>query len=408
MTLCRCVVTIVVVMVCVQAHVATAAEVTLMTGERFSANILGMQSGQVRFNQAGIEKSLDYRRINRIDWADARPMTPHTLDIIELTDGSTLKSTETKIKSDEVVLKLTATTAGKEPQAQVKLDQLRAIIRRGQLPEVRAAWDELSRQPGQRDAFVIQQQQAFNVIAGSVIRGNDAGDAVIFESEDGQQKPIKLIRASGGLLLRRAKVALTAGECFKFVDQAGNQLLAKSMQWLEANAVEVTTANGSKVRYTNESLVVSVDFTISNLVYLSDLSAKLEPLLPTDPKDTISLIPLMRDRTLDGAPLRTAERVYRKGLLLAAGHSATYAIDGSFAEFRATAGIDDQTQSLGSHLTLTIELDGRVTTTHDIKPGTPVPVKVVLGNARTLKVTVTTQTIFQGDRVILGDAAFIK
>jgi hypothetical protein len=87
-----------------------------------------------------------------------------------------------------------------------------------------------------------------------------------------------------------------------------------------------------------------LDVKNGRLVYLTDLR-------PSEIRETPFLdgsFPMQMDRAVSGRPLRLGGRTYSRGLGMHSRCEATFALDGGFATFEATIGVDDGVAPRGS------------------------------------------------------------
>jgi hypothetical protein len=108
--------------------------------------------------------------------------------------------------------------------------------------------------------------------------------------------------------------------------------------------------------------VVAAHVVSDRFAYLSDLPAsKLEvtPFWKSVAGDPNVLYAPRMDRSFTGRPLRCGGRTWVKGLGVYSGTSMTWALDGRFSEFRATAGLDDGAGPLGG-VVFEVLVDGAV------------------------------------------------
>jgi hypothetical protein len=171
-------------------------------------------------------------------------------------------------------------------------------------------------------------------------------------------------------------------------------------------------------------LVVGPDLTIDprflkslsirneSLQYLSDL----EPTAFTETPllNGTVLQGLQRDRGLrSGQLLRIGRQTYPKGLLLPAHGRVTYALDGRFNRFAATAGIDGarEGRDVPGSAKASVIVDGRTAWTDVLRAGQP-PVAVDVGNLKGAKEIVIdvdfADSYDAGARAVFANAMLIR
>jgi hypothetical protein len=108
--------------------------------------------------------------------------------------------------------------------------------------------------------------------------------------------------------------------------------------------------------------IVAAHVVSDRFAYLSDVPAsKLDvtPFWKSVAGDPNVLYAPRMDRSFTGRPLRCGGRTWVKGIGVYSGTSMTWALDGRFSEFRATAGLDDGAGPLGG-VVFEVLVDGEV------------------------------------------------
>jgi len=91
-------------------------------------------------------------------------------------------------------------------------------------------------------------------------------------------------------------------------------------------------------------LLLRLEVKNGKVVYLSDMK-------PAEVKETPYLdgsFPFRADHSVSGTPIRLAGRGFRRGLGVHSKSELTYTLDGGYAEFRASIGVDDAVAGQGS------------------------------------------------------------
>ncbi len=176
----------------------------------------------------------------------------------------------------------------------------------------------------------------------------------------------------------------------------------------------VTVADGT-VRLTGTAMgelavplerVAAIEFRSDRLVYLSQLT----PLAVEQAGTFAVLFPWRADASSAAAPIRLAGRQYDRGLGLHSQARLRYALDNSYRELVALAGIDDAARP-GGDAVLTILGDGRELLAPTRLRGTdaPLPIRLDLTGVETLEIRVDFgEALDVGDHVSLADARLIR
>ncbi|MCA9122813.1 MAG: NPCBM/NEW2 domain-containing protein [Planctomycetaceae bacterium] len=151
------------------------------------------------------------------------------------------------------------------------------------------------------------------------------------------------------------------------------------------------------------SSVAKIDFSIGNLIFLSDLDPdtfewKSDLHTPKTPSVVSSWYRIRKDQGFYGGPLLLDGHSYEKGLALHSQTRLSYRLTREFKRFAATAGIDDRYRSEGN-VTLSISGDGRQLLSANLSGDTQLNIDLDLRGIRRLEIFVD----YGDDRVGYGD-----
>src|SRR5437667_224943 len=82
---------------------------------------------------------------------------------------------------------------------------------------------------------VIRETAGLSPLPGTILAGNEAGDAIDFEREDGQKVNFKLTRATGGLVFNQPPRGVIPPTLCRLLDVYGNVLIVQALQIAEGN-----------------------------------------------------------------------------------------------------------------------------------------------------------------------------
>ncbi|HID21693.1 MAG TPA: hypothetical protein EYP14_04755, partial [Planctomycetaceae bacterium] len=217
---------------------------------------------------------------------------------------------------------------------------------------------------------------------------------------DNQTVPIQFSKLFGIIFYRRPPNR-PAASCR--IDLCGGGWLWARSASLDG---ENLTMNLDAVRVTAPlSAVAAMDFSFSNVRYLSDMEPRRVEYTPY-----FDIVwKYRRDENLDGAPLRVDGRTFARGLCI---HSRTvlqYDLNGNFRRFLAVMGIDQAVRPLGD-VHVTIRGDGRTLLDVDVHGADPARiVDLDVTGVRTLQIRVDFgKNLDIADHLDLADAKVVK
>ncbi|OWK44308.1 NPCBM/NEW2 domain-containing protein [Fimbriiglobus ruber] len=395
--------------------VAHSADLVPLSGKPITGTVVGIAPPNVEFrDEASAVVKIPVQSIAAIDLHNkvVVPAPDEKYDEIELTDGSVIRVSQVKVKGKMVEVTLLPAAGIAAPVFDLPLGSISWLMRGANDPKNRDDWKKLLAARGKRDLFVVRQAAGLNPLAGTVMSGNEVGDSITFEREDGMSVTLRLTRATGGLILNQPPKDVIPPKLCSVVDVFGNTLVAQAVE-LDGTRLKVKTVGGVTVDYTALAGVSKFDFSQGNVSYLSDLEAvavyppaeKDGPLgeqYPFAPK-------LQNDRALGATEIVLAGKKFSKGISVPPDTTLTYKFDPTFREFKATVGILDGVKPDNSSLKLRIEIDGREVFAETIgKKDAPREVTLNVKDAKELKLTVEREALFAGNQLNLADARLQK
>jgi hypothetical protein len=159
----------------------------------------------------------------------------------------------------------------------------------------------------------------------------------------GKQVPLELGRIQALALAPRQRAPEEKTGLLLLIDLGGGERLTGRWVKLSPDVLTVRLDWGDTLDVPVAS-ISRLEVKNGKLVYLSDLK-------PTDVRQVPYLdvaLPFQTDRAVSGRPLRLRGKSYRRGLGTHSHCELTYALDGRYATFAATLGIDDAVGGQGS------------------------------------------------------------
>lgn len=394
----------------------SAAELTTLAGAKAVGTLIQVDAQFVTFHEDGRAAPTKYavKELAAVDLKNkiATPVAGTKYDEIELTDGSLLRGTEFRIRGKAVLLSLLPGPDGTAPPSvTVALGHLSAVQRGADNVAARGEWKKLVAGRGKRDLFVVRQSEGLNALAGTVIEGNDTGDRVTFEREDGTRLTLPLSRASGGLVFNQPPRDVIPPTVCKVFDVFGNVWYASAVE-VFASGMKVTTVCGATIAYPSTESIASLDFSQGNVEYLSRLKLAITYPQPEEDGPLGEKFPfaprVALDQAVGGADIVLGGRKYAHGLSVPPDTTLACPVEG-YREFKATVGIADGVRPEDAALTLKIAIDGRPVLTERVsKADKPRDVTLNVKDAKQLSITVERDALYAGNQINLADARVQK
>ena len=395
----------------VVATAGRAADVVTLAGVRTAGTLVEVTSQVVTVRDAaGTVTRVPTPEMAAVEFGKPAPPAPGKFDEIELTDGSTLRVAAVRVKGKAV--EVTAAGGGPGPAADVPLAAVFSLTRNADDPAARAAFQKVVAGRGKRDLVVVRQADGLNPLAGTVLGGTAAGDAVEFEREDGTRQTLRLSRITGGVVFNPPPAGAVPPAVAKVIDRAGWVLVAQAVA-VVGDGLRVTTVAGAVVTYPSVESLVAVDFRRGNVAYLVDLPGAVDypPAEDDGPlgKDFPFAPKLGLNRAVNRAGLVLDGRKYTAGVAVPVDAVCTFRLDGGYREFRAAVGLPDGPGRGDWAVRLRIDVDGKPAFDAVVKKGDkPRDLSLSVKDAKELKVAADRTGLCVGDQVILADARVQK
>ena len=384
-----------------------AADLSTLTGKKYKGELVAVDGQVLTFRTDVGPVGVAVKEVFAVDFGP-RPDPAGKgarYDEIELTDGSVIHCSKVRIKKRAVEPVFVAGEGVEVPKTAIDLGTVFTLLRGADDPKSRDEWKKVLAVRGKRDQFVIKRGDAFEPVPGTVIEGDDEGDAITFERENGQRVNYKLVRATGGLVFNQPPRGQIAPTVCKVIDALGNTLVASKVE-VVGGGLKVTTVGGATFEYPSFKSLARLDFSQGNVAYLSDLETQVSApeAVAGEPYFTV-----LRDKTNENVPLKLDGQTYAKGLWVFPDTTLTYKLNGDYREFKALVGVDESVQVASSAVKLTIEADGKVVFSEQISRKDKVrPLTLDVKGVRQLKIAVEQESLYLGNQVDLAEARLQK
>lgn len=387
---------------------AAADDLTTTAGKKLTGSLVAVGPDGVTFRAEGAEVKVAAKDILLVDFGYkvVAPAKDAKYAEFELTDGSVIRCAKFALKGKKFAPELLAGPKDVPPPAvDLPMGSVFHVMRGADEGKARAAWKGMLLNRGKRDLYVTRQTDGLSFVQGTIIEGTEAGDEVVFEQQGGEKTPLRLSRATGGLVFNQPPQPRVPPTLCKVNDVFGNSLVAQAVEF-SGGGVRVKTVSGAEVAYPSAKAVAALDYGQGNIAYLSDLEPQVTApdREPGDPRFT-----LLRDRNQANEPLKLDAVVYPKGVWVYADTTLTYPLGGEYREFKAVVGIDEELANATSAAKVTIEADNQVLFSETLKrTDKPRVLTLDVKAAKQLRISVEADTPYNGGQVVFADAKVQK
>jgi hypothetical protein len=401
------------------ANSGIAADLTTAGGKKISGTLVAVDSQGVTVTTGDAKVKISGKDLLVVDLHNAVAPIPkdkesgRTLKCteIELTDGSIFRAAKFALKGKQVVVEPFPSPQGVESATlDLPMSALFSVIRDAGDAKHREAWKKMLATRGKRDLYVIREPDALNFVQGTILAGNDKGDEILFEKDDGSQTQLRQSRAGGYVFAQVLPKDAPPILC-KVVDVFGNNLVAQAIE-MTPSGVTVRTVSGVQVKYSSIASLVKLDYSRGNVAYLSDLETQVDaPPIPVDEKELRLNVsaPYLRDQGIAGESLKLGTESFPKGVLVAPDTAVTYTLNGDYREFKAVVGIPENTPDANLAAKVIIEGDGRPLFSETIRrKEKPKGINLDVKGVKVLRVIIEADFAVNGNRVLLGGALVQK
>jgi hypothetical protein len=391
---------------------AAADDVTTTAGKKLTGKLVAVDAQGITFGTGTAQVPIPGRDIVVVDLGNpvAAPPANATYSEIELTDGSTFRVAKFALKGKKFETEQLPGPAGKPaPAYDLPMGSVFSAMKRADDAKHRDAWKKMLATRGKRDLYVIQQETGLTFVQGTIHEGGADGKSVSFEKETGG-KPDDLQQSrAAGLVFYQPQPATVAPTVCRVLDVFGNALNATAVA-ITPEGVTVTTVAGATVKYASTASLSKLDYALGNVAYLSDLDPQVDaPDLPPEEKKLNPTAAVLKDRSLANDAIKLDNQTYPKGLCVAPDTVLVYNLNGDYAQFKATVGIDENGANATSAARVTIEADGQVLFTDTVRRKDKAKgVVLAVKGVKSLRVIVEADTPLNGNYVTLADARVQK
>ncbi len=335
--------------------------------------------------------------------------------IVELVDGSQLAARSYRVSAGRVTIEV---PYGEPLVAATRTVQ--AVRFQKQTADLRRQWAEIKASVGTTgDVLVLRKTlgETDGVDPAAVgldfLEGvlGDIDDEKISFDFDGSQVRVQRQKVEGVIYYHRSASRIPEPTC-RLTDDSGTAWNLKSLE-LDGELLKGVAASGVRLTLPLKHLT-KLDFSIGNLVFLSDLEPEAidwSPLIQTavTPKIVSQWYRPRIDQAFDGGSLQFDSQVYEKGLALRSRTRLSYRLTRDFQRFVAVAGLDERFRGTGN-VRLIVLGDGKELFSEGIEGAHQARLDLEVKGVRRLEIVVDfgDDNVSYGDYLNLCDARLLK
>jgi len=388
----------------------TPVDVNRLDGQSNSGTLESLTPDQVAIETAEGKQTYSTRELLSMAFPDAYTdediVPPEDPISVQFVDGSIVQATGFLVEAGRATVLLAENEAIRA--ATRSLQSVRFFPPSAELSK---QWDEIeSAGDIAGDVLVIRKTRTAedeNAVEQESI-GLDSLEGVLYEVTDesvafefgGTRVDVPRHKVEGVIYFHRTANRL-AEPTSRVLTVDGSAWNFKSCE-LDGDTLKGVSVGGVRLSLPVASLK-TIDFSVGNLVFLSDLKPdafEWKPDLETTKTPTVvsTWYRLRLDEGFDGGPLVLDAHSYEKGLALHSRTRLSYRLTREFERFAAIAGIDDRYQFDGD-VTLTISGDGKQLLSENLAGSKQVNIDIDLRGVRRLEILVD----YGEDKVGYGD-----
>jgi hypothetical protein len=373
---------------------SNAAEIHLLNNAKYQGEIVSIDPKGVLFKLKEGDKLFTNNEILSVDTGSTSKDVSGLKTIeVELTDGTTFRCSEFKIKGQKALLKL-FTEDGKGRVLELPTTSIYTMLREAQdalnTLEFKKVINQLRKE--RRDILVLAKGEGanrqLNGIPCTIGEGmlDPEGDKLKFTSGQSEEKNLFQDRIHGMMFSQIPTGERPATIC-RVIDSQKNILFAQAIS-LRDKSVSVKTVGGLDIEFPSLQSITRFDYSTSTLKFLSDLPPAT--VVRTDNSEAPFSAPTF-DKNLDGEPMKIGGIGYPKGVAIHSGYAITWNINADYRGLKGLFGVDDAFD-VQSAVQVTIEGDGRELFKKVIKKkDKPMDVNLDVSNVKLLKVIVQSE-----------------
>ncbi|VTS05139.1 NPCBM/NEW2 domain-containing protein [Tuwongella immobilis] len=373
-----------------------SAQVATLSGEKLTGSLTAITATNLVIQTAAGPKTLPFSQLLMLDFAGtASKPIPLGADAriirLELVDGSQFNASAVRILAKSVAATLPTSDPKVTRDVEIPLTQINWLLRDAQDPQNLASLQTMLSKRSKRDMLLVRRGMGqFDALEGTLLGGDETGEAFSFQLTTGRTQTPKLTRTAGLIFSPPALVNEAVPAICRGIDPNGNTMALKSIRLVGTGAT-LETVGGVSLQYPDIT-ALKFDFSRGNIRYLSDLTpleagrnagGNLLSLtdLPTRYFGT------RMDSTLDGGSTITLnDKVFDKGISMHAPSQLNFDLGGDYQTLKAVLGVE-ALEGFETETQLVIEGDGRELFKASLKSGdAPQPISLNVKDVRTLRI----------------------
>jgi hypothetical protein len=375
-----------------------AADITQLTGDKFSGELTQWQGTQLTFDIDGTKRQISTEELLNVEFHQ-RPDASVPANRVTLVCGSNFSVSRFTSKNGKITAERLNGLPITFPQS-----QLRSIRFREPSDALDTQWNELVRQPHEGDAIVIRKgTESLDYLEGLV---GDVTEEQLTFTMDGDEIDVPLHKLEGFAPYRKSSSGASSAICQVTTVDGENWKVSEIAY--SGGQFTIKTASGATTQIAG-NVVARIGFAAGNVVYLSDQTptrVNITPLVAGDESPssvTTLLYAPIRDESFDGTPLMLRDlngdtQSYPKGWAIHSRTEITFRLDGEHRKLRGLAGLDPTVSSAAAVKLLVLGNETELLSADILAGDAPLALDVDIANVKRLKIIVD-----YGDGVDLGD-----
>ncbi len=332
-----------------------AVEAQLLSGETIAGRLVELGAQGIAIRTAKGRVATELGQLAGLTVKSPQPVSELRAAVwIELVDGSVLAGTSYTSAEGRSKIALLGSAA-----MEISTQEVKTVRFQAQSDVVSAQWTKIVDTEAPADFLVLRKEDALDYHRGA-IRGVTA-DTVRFEL-DGEVLSVKSAKVYGIVYHHPQGRQLPDAIC-SITDISGSSFAVRTVA-ASGDSLQWTTPAGVTISRPAAS-VARIDFSIGNLLYLSDLkpdSVEWTPYFSLGRELAVrsEFFAPKQDRSLSGGSLELDGKKYAKGVAIHSRTTITYRLRGRFSRFKAIAGIDDKAKGAHGDVQLIVRGDEKV------------------------------------------------
>jgi len=367
--------------IAVTCTVAYGGELTTLDGETIKCDIVSITAKDVTYKVGDKEAKKPIDQILKIDYREPNKVPEDkNFSEVDLTDGTALYVSKWALKG-----KTLEATLLSGPNVKLPVELVGAILNNAKEEKYRREFRNRVINTRGKEALVIKRiverkdketgkmvvvkgddgkpLEVINNLPGTLGDGDEKGESITAVIQfDNESKEVTWKQADlHGIIFKNKLPPKAPAVTCRLLDTLQNVVMVSSVTARKEGGVTIKTPAGAEMEF-NADQIAQLDYTRGRLDYLSVMLLDKEKTKTTttpSPFEKVDKWYVFADNSLNMTPIKVGGTSFRQGLTLLPDVELEYQLGGSYRQFEAVIGIDDETKAEGEG-TLEIEADNKV------------------------------------------------